>query len=305
VASDYSDDLRIGPAILKHSADAYRRFRNTLRFTLGNLGSFQPSQAVSYDDLPELERWVLHRLSTLDALVRSSADAYDFHRLYTELHNFCAVDLSALYFDIRKDALYCDAPDSLRARAARTVLAECFSCLTAWLAPILAFTAEEAWLTRRDDEADLPEKLVDTDSVHLRVIPDIPANWSNPALADKWAKVFGVRRVITAALEPLRQEKTIGSSLQAAPTVHLSDDLHAAVSGVDFTEVAIVSGVSLLSGEGPAHAVRVEDFPGVAVEPTLADGEKCQRCWQVLPEVTSHPEHICKRCDTAVSSRGA
>ena len=177
------------------------------------------------------------------------AEAYDFHRLYTELHNFCAVDLSSLYFDIRKDALYCDASDSLRARAARTVLAECFSCLTAWLAPILAFTAEEAWLTRAEDEKELAEKLVDTDSVHLRTIPDIPANWSNAALADKWAKVFAVRRVITSALEPLRQEKTIGSSLQAAPTVHLSNDLHAAVSGVDFTEVAIVSGVKI----GRAH----------------------------------------------------
>ncbi|MBL6771967.1 MAG: isoleucine--tRNA ligase [Alphaproteobacteria bacterium] len=305
VASDYSDDLRIGPAILKHSADAYRRFRNSLRFILGNLGDFQPSQSVAYDDLPELERWVLHRLSELDALVRTSAEAYDFHRLYTELHNFCAVDLSALYFDIRKDALYCDAPDSLRARAARTVLAECFSCLTAWLAPILCFTAEEAWLTRREDEAELPEKLVDTDSVHLRVIPEIPVQWSNAALADKWADVFAVRRVITTALEPMRQEKTIGSSLQAAPRVFLSPDKAAALADVDFTEVAIVSGVTIETGEGPADAVRVEDIAGVAVTPQLAAGEKCQRCWQVLPEVSTHPDHLCARCDVAVAGTGA
>ena len=245
---------------------------------------------------------MLHRLSELDALVRSSAEAYDFHRLYTELHNFCAVDLSSLYFDIRKDALYCDAADSLRARAARTVLAECFSCLTAWLAPILSFTAEEAWMTRAEDEKDLPEKLVDTDSVHLRTIPDIPQAWTNTELSEKWSKVFAVRRVITAALEPLRQEKTIGSSLQAAPTVHLSGDLHAAVAGVDFTEVAIVSDVTIAEGDGPASAVRVEDIAGVAVEPTLAQGEKCQRCWQVLPEVHANPQGICGRCETAVSA---
>ena len=199
--------------------------------------------------------------------------------------------------------------DSLRARAARTVLAECFSCLTAWLAPILCFTAEEAWLTRREDEAELPEKLVDTDLVHLRVIPEIPAQWSNAAFADKWADVFAVRRVITTALEPLR-EKTIGSSLQAAPRVFLSADKAAALADVDFTEVAIVSGVTIEAGEGPADAVRVEDIAGVAVTPQLAAGEKCQRCWQVLPEVSAHPDHLCARCDVgavsgAVSGAGA
>ncbi|MEC7570773.1 MAG: isoleucine--tRNA ligase, partial [Pseudomonadota bacterium] len=180
VGSDYSEDLRIGPEILKHHADLYRRLRNTLRFLLGSLADFSPEERVDPADMPELERWVLHRLWELNAVVRRESDNFDFHNLFVQLHHFCAVDLSAFYFDIRKDALYCDARDDLRRRATRTVLDQVFSCLTAWLAPILVFTAEEAWQQRVADPAN---------SVHLRTYPEVPATWAAPELAARWERL--------------------------------------------------------------------------------------------------------------------
>ncbi|MGY8958546.1 MAG: isoleucine--tRNA ligase, partial [Alphaproteobacteria bacterium] len=181
VASDYSEDLKIGPEIIKRLIDAYRRLRNTLRWLLGNLGRFEESKRVAPADMPELERWVLHRLGELDSVVRTSCAAYDFHRMFRELHDFCAVDLSAFYFDIRKDSLYCDGLESKTRLATLTVLDAIFNCLTAWFAPILCFTAEEAWLSRTGDTPD--------NSVHLRQFPDIPADWNDDALAEKWTRV--------------------------------------------------------------------------------------------------------------------
>ena len=295
VASDYSEDLKIGPEIVKHQADAYRRLRNTLRYILGNLDGFDSAERLAVDRMPELERWVLHRLAEIDALVRDRAERFDFHDMFTALHNFCAVDLSSFYFDIRKDALYCDAPDSIRRRAARTVLDELFSCLTAWLAPIVCFTAEEAWLARNPGDGE---------SVHLRTWPDVPDAWRDEALAKKWADIRRIRRVVTGALEIERAEKRIGSSLQAAPRLWLADDMAAAVEGIDLAEITITSHVSLPEGSPPAEAFRVEDVPGVAVVPALADGGKCDRCWQVLPDIGVDPAHpeICGRCAEAVAT---
>ncbi|HEX6012530.1 MAG TPA: isoleucine--tRNA ligase, partial [Geminicoccaceae bacterium] len=211
VSGDYAEDIRIGKEILDGIGDNYRRLRNTLRYVLGNLAGFAEAERLPRDEMPELERWVLHRLAELDALVRECNRDFDFPRLYGAVHNFCATDLSAFYFDVRKDALYCDPADGVRRRAARTVLDELFRCLTAWLAPVLAFTAEEAWLTRHPDGG----------SVHLRTFPEVPAEWRDPELGERWERVRRVRRVITGALELERKEKRIGASLQAAPTVYL------------------------------------------------------------------------------------
>jgi isoleucyl-tRNA synthetase len=174
VGSDYSEDLRIGPEILKQQTDVYRRFRNTFRYLLGNLNDFDPSERLAAAELPELERWVLHRLSELDRQLRQACDELQFHPVFADLHTFCAVDLSAFYFDVRKDSLYCDPLHSLRRRAVRTVLDAVFDCLTAWLAPFLCFTAEEAWLAR------YPETEA---SVHLRLFPEIPEGWRDDVLA--------------------------------------------------------------------------------------------------------------------------
>jgi isoleucyl-tRNA synthetase len=295
VASDYSDDLRIGNEILKFMADHYRRLRNTFRYLLGALDGWKESERLPQKEMPELERWVLHRLAELDARVRETADSYDFHTLFTELHNFCAVDLSAFYFDIRKDALYCDAPDSTRRRATRTALFEVFSRLTAWLAPILCFTAEEAWRARSWKGGE--------ESVHLRVYPETPSAWRDEALAARWAKIRDIRRVVTGALEVARAEKKIGSGLQAKPTVYLSAERKAEIAGVALDEIAITSDVTLADGAAPDGAFALPDVAGVGVAVALAEGEKCERCWQVLPEVGTHKDHptLCNRCTDAVS----
>jgi isoleucyl-tRNA synthetase len=229
--------------------------------------------------------------------MRQAVDDFDFHTIATELHNFCAVDLSAFYFDIRKDAIYCDAPKALRRRAARTVMAELFSFLTAWLAPITCFTAEEAWLAR---PADVPDGRAE--SVHLRVYPTVPGNWRDDALGAKWQTVRALRRVVTGALELERAEKRIGSSLQAAPHVHAAPEYIAAMKGLDLSEICIISDGDLVSGEAPAGAFALPDVSGVAVVPSLATGEKCARCWQVLPEVGKSARHplLCQRCEAAV-----
>ncbi|MGZ8403777.1 MAG: isoleucine--tRNA ligase, partial [Rhodoplanes sp.] len=219
VGSDYSEDLRIGPEILKQQADIYRRLRNTLRFVLGNLDGFDPAERLAEAEMPELERWVLHRLWTLDAALRAACASFEFHPFFSELHTFCAVDLSAFYFDVRKDSLYCDPIVSSRRRAARTVLDLLFDHLTAWLAPFLCFTAEEAWLSRHPGSEE---------SVHLRLFPDVPAAWRDDALAAKWETLRQLRRVVTGALEIKRAEKTIGSSLQACPIVYAGEPFRSA-----------------------------------------------------------------------------
>ena len=302
VASDYNDDLRIGKAILKQQEDAYRRFRNTFRYLLGNLAGYSTDMAVPYADLPELERWVLSRLAQLSKIVAEAAESYDFHTMYTELSLFVGQDLSAFYFDVRKDALYCDAHGDLRRRASQTVLAEVFQCLTAWMAPILVHTCEEAWWKRAEDEAQagIANGIVDTESVHLRTNPEIPAVWFDDALGERFDLLRDVRKVVFAALEPLRAAKEIGSSLEAAPLVHVNDTIAAACAGVDLADLCIVSQVKVVIGNGPDGATRLDDVAGVAVEPTLAKGAKCQRCWKILPEVVG--QYLCQRCDHAIAA---
>ncbi len=292
VASDYSADLSIGPNILKQMSDLYRRLRNTLRYLLGNLSDFTDEERVAAEDMPELERWVLHRIWEFDKLIRTSCDDFDFHGLFNELHNFCTVELSAFYFDIRKDALYCDAPDSLRRRACRTVLDTLYDCLVKWLAPFACFTAEEAWLERHPEDGA---------SVHLEQFPDIPVSWRDDALAEKWTKIRAVRRVVTGALEKERAAKRIGASLQAHPQVWATADMVAAVKDHHMDDICITSGITVTEGVPPAEAYVLPEIPGVGVVVDTATGEKCQRCWKVLPDVGTHSHPgICGRCDEAV-----
>ncbi len=295
VGSDYTEDLKIGADILKLHAEAYRRLRNTLRYLLGALAGFEERERLPAAEMPELERWVLHRLAELDAEMRRRCEAFDFHTLATALHNFCAVDLSAFYFDVRKDSLYCDRPDSPTRRAVRTVLDQLFSCLTAWLAPVLCFTAEEAWQNRRTGAEE---------SVHLRLFPTIPAAWRDEALGLRWERIRALRRVVTGALELERADKRIGSSLQAHPILYASAEDRALLEGIDLAEIAITSAASLAAGLPPDGAFTLPELPGAGVVVRPAKGGKCERCWKVLPEVGSRPEHpgLCGRCADAVAS---
>jgi isoleucyl-tRNA synthetase len=282
-ASDYADDLRIGAEILKTTVETYRKLRNTLRWLLGSLAHLRDDERVAPAKMPELERLMLHRLVELDQLVRKGYADFDYKRIFAALNAFMTVDLSAFYFDIRKDALYCDPISSTKRRASLTVLDHLFRATTTWLAPMLPFTAEEAWLARYPS---------DQGSVHLELFPDIPPTWRDDALAEKWRKVRQVRRVVTGALEIERAHKRIGSSLEADPFVYVSDmDLFGALVDIDLAEVCITSAGTLVEGEGPAGAFRLEDVPGVAVEVNLAEGRKCARSWKILPNVGSDPAY--------------
>ena len=291
--SDYTVDLRIGKEILKGVADSYRRLRNTLRFLLGNLAGFTEAEKVDAKDMPELEQWVLHRLAELDAEVKAGYARYDFQGVFQKLFTFATTDLSAIYFDIRKDTLYCDPADSLRRRAARTVMDHAFHRLTTWLAPVLVFTMEEVWLCRFPG---------DDSSVHLVDMPETPAAWLNPELAAKWEGIRAARRVVTGALEVQRTAKVIGASLEAAPVVHVADTaILRALKSVDFAEICITSGISLSGDPEPSEAFRLPEVQGIGVVFELAEGEKCQRCWQIKPDVGSHKHpHTCKRCNDAL-----
>ena len=287
--SDYTADLRIGPEILKGVADSYRRLRNTLRFVLGNLPETVPPAPEA---LPELERWVLHRLAEIDAQVRAGYEAYDFQGVWRTVFDFATLDLSSFYFDVRKDALYCDAEDGARRRACLHVLDALFERLTTWLAPILAFTAEEVWLERRPGEGS---------SVHLEDMPPVPEGWRDDALGARWEAIRRVRRVVTGALEEARRDKVIGASLEAAPVVHVGADAAALLRGVAFDELCIVSGVTIDEGPAPEGAFALPDAPGVAVAFARADGGKCLRCWRILPDVGTHAHPgVCARCDDAL-----
>jgi isoleucyl-tRNA synthetase len=280
---DYWDDQRIGPEILKTTVETYRKLRNTIRWMLGSLAHFHEDDRVAPEKMPELERLMLHRLAELDRVVRQAYADFDYKRVFAALNTFMTVDLSAFYFDIRKDTLYCDPISSPKRRACLTVLDHLFRAAVTWLAPILPFTTEEAWLSRHPS---------DEGSVHLELFPDIPAQWRDDALAEKWRKIRTVRRVVTGALEIERAHKRIGSSLEADPLVHVSDpDLFAALVDIDLAEVCITSAATLYADDGPSEAFRLPDVAGVAVVAKLAEGTKCARSWKVSPAVGSEPDY--------------
>ncbi|MEO1721515.1 MAG: isoleucine--tRNA ligase [Pseudomonadota bacterium] len=290
--ADFTTDQRIGPEILKGTADSYRRLRNGFRFLLGALDGFTEEERVAPEEMPELERWVLHRLAELDAEVGARYRAFDYDGVFSRLFSFVTSDLSAFYFDVRKDSLYCDAATSPKRRAARTVMDALFHRLTRWLAPILVFTMEEVWLSRFPGEES---------SVHLMDFPETPAAWRDEALAAKWAKIRSARRVVLGALEIERREKTIGASLEAAPILFVDDaEVAALVRSVDMAELCITSALELREGPAPAEAFRLEE-PTIGVLFAKAQGQKCARCWKILPDVGTHKHAmVCARCDAVL-----
>lgn len=282
--SDYQEDIRIGKDTLKNTSDLYRRIRNTLRFLLGALEGFDNDERIErseYKDMPELERYMLHNLAEMDEFVRDAIENYEFGKLAKRLHDFCNQELSAFYFDIRKDRLYCDRVDSMERRACRTVMAEIFNCLSAWLAPILCFTAEEAWSHRPEGAFD------DAKSVHLRDYPEVPAEWKSAELETKWSAIIEVRKNVSAAIEPLRASKELGSSLEAAPVVKTkSADVLSVLS--DMADICITSSITVEEGDSD-------------ITISKAEGSKCDRCWKVLPEVSAETQ-LCSRCSDAVDA---
>jgi isoleucyl-tRNA synthetase len=269
-STDYFDDVKIGKEVLATASDAYRKLRNTFRYMLGALEGFDDSERVAVSDMPELERYVLHRLGMIDTELRQAAEAYEFNRYTRLLTDFANEDLSAFFFDIRKDSLYCDAPGDVKRRAYRTVLDVLFHALVRYAAPVLCFTAEEVW------QARFPS---DDSSVHYLEWPSLPSLDADDVVGSKWREIRELRVAVTEAIEPLRREKTVRSSLEA--------------------EVTVPS--MLLDADALAEAFIVAKVtPGDSVTVTRTDFHKCGRCWRHLPEVSVDGE-LCDRCEEVVA----
>jgi isoleucyl-tRNA synthetase len=279
---DYSDDQRIGPEILKTVSDNYRKLRNTVRWMLGTLAHYSEKDAVGFENMGELERLMLHRLAELNAHIREAYANFDYARVIAQLSAFMNADLSAFYFDIRKDALYCEPISSEKRRGALEAIERIFRCVTVWLAPILVFTSEEAWASRYPGAG----------SVHLEQFPDVPNAWRDDALAAKWTRIRRIRSVVTGAIEIARAAKEIGSSLEAAPRVFIEDEtLASALEGVDFAEVCITSDIKVVRGRAPEGAFRLPESPGVGVVVERAAGVKCARSWKYFDPATADPAY--------------
>ena len=282
-ATDYADDQRIGPEILKNTIETYRKLRNTIRWMLGTLHHFKRDDAVAHTDMPELERLMLHELAGRAAIVSKAYAEFDYKTVIASLSAFMNSELSAFYFDIRKDTLYCDPPSSLARKAALTAIDMICAAILRWLAPVLSFTCEEAWwLYTPGAEA----------SVHLTLFPEGLQAFRDDALAAKWATIRDVRRVVTGALELERAAKNIGSSLEASPVIYVSDrQTLDTLFDVDLAEVCITSNYEVREGEAPADAFRLNDVPNVAVVVEKAVGKKCARSWKILPAVGEDAEY--------------
>ena len=285
-ATDYSDDQRIGPEILKTTIETYRKLRNTIRWMLGTLHHFKRDDAVAVADMPELERLMLHELSKVDEKVRRAYETFDYKTVVATLAAFMNTELSAFYFDIRKDTLYCDPPSSLARKAALTVIDTLCDAILKWLAPVLSFTAEEAWMAYRPDAEP---------SVHLTTFRTDLGGTRDDMLATRWDVIKSIRKVVTGALEVERAAKRIGSSLEASPMIYLAEEIAMGLFDVDWAEVCITSNamVAMLRGSetAPASAFTLPDVPGVAVVVEKAVGTKCARSWKILPTIGEDREY--------------
>ncbi len=282
-ATDYADDQRIGPEILKNTIETYRKLRNTIRWMLGTLHHHKRSDAIAFADMPELERLMLHQLSQQAETIRRAYAEFDYKTVIASLAAFMNTELSAFYFDIRKDTLYCDPPSSVARKAALTAIDLICDSILKWLAPVLSFTCDEAWRMYRPDAEP---------SVHLTLFPDTMAQYRDDQLAAKWETIRNVRRVVTGALELERAAKTIGSSLEASPIIYVADRaLLGTLFDTDLAEVCITSNYEVREGEAPAGAFRLDSVPSVAVVVEKAVGRKCARSWKILQSVGEDPEY--------------
>ena len=283
VSSDFTEDLRIGQEIMKANVESYRKIRNTFRFLLGNLNGFSSKEIVRYEDMPELERYILHKLKVIDEKIREGYNDYDLKAVFQTLLNFSNLDLSSFYFDIRKDSLYCDSLNSNSRKSTRTVLDILFNYLVRWFSPILCFTCEEVMQSRFPDHSE---------SVHELEFLSADTEWLNNELFEKWEKIRSVRRVVTGAIELERKEKRIGSSLEAFPNVYISNKEYLEIfRNIDLAEIFITSQAKLTEGEGPENAFRLSENNIVSVLCSIAEGKKCNRSWKILPEVGSDPDY--------------
>ena len=293
VASDYSEDLKIDNQIINYQIDSYRKIRNTIRFLLGNLNNFSVNDAVELEQMPDLEKYILNKVSQMNTELKSLVQKHDYHGIFVKLLNFCTLDLSAFYFDIRKDSLYCDGKDSLKRRSVSTCLHILFDFLSKWFSPIISFTSEEAWQSRHQDNST---------SILSQTITEKDFTYSNSNLEKTFDELKRVRKSVTAALEIKRNEKLIGSSLQAKAIIYIPSEIKQILSTLDLAEMCIVSDVEIKDiAEKTPSSMNFEE-EDIFVDISLAEGDKCQRCWTILPEVKDNQDHLCSRCDNVWKS---
>ena len=293
VASDYSEDLKIDNQIINYQIDSYRKIRNTIRFLLGNLNNFSVNDAVKLEQMPDLEKYILNKVSQMNTELKSLVQKHDYHGIFVKLLNFCTLDLSAFYFDIRKDSLYCDGKDSLKRRSVSTCLHILFDFLSKWFSPIISFTSEEAWQSRHQDNST---------SILSQTITEKDFTYSYSNLEKSFDELKRVRKSVTAALEIKRNEKLIGSSLQAKAIIYIPSEIKQIFSTLDLAEMCIVSGVEIKDiAEKTPSSMNFEE-EDIFVDISLAEGDKCQRCWTILPEVKDNQDHLCSRCDNVWKS---
>ena len=293
VASDYSEDLKIDNQIINYQIDSYRKIRNTIRFLLGNLNNFSVNDAVELEQMPDLEKYILNKVSQMNTELKSLVQKHDYHGIFVKLLNFCTLDLSAFYFDIRKDSLYCDGKDSLKRRSVSTCLHILFDFLSKWFSPIISFTSEEAWQSRHKDNST---------SILSQIITEKDFTYSYSNLEKSFDELKRVRKSVTAALEIKRNEKLIGSSLQAKAIIYIPSEIKQIISTLDLAEMCIVSGVEIKDiAEKTPSSMNFEE-EDIFVDISLAEGDKCQRCWTILPEVKDNQDHLCSRCDNVWKS---
>ena len=293
VASDYSEDLKIDNQIINYQIDSYRKIRNTIRFLLGNLNNFSVNDAVELEQMPDLEKYILNKVSQMNTELKSLVQKHDYHGIFVKLLNFCTLDLSAFYFDIRKDSLYCDGKDSLKRRSVSTCLHILFDFLSKWFSPIISFTSEEAWQSRHQDNST---------SILSQIITEKDFTYSYSNLEKSFDELKRVRKSVTSALEIKRNEKLIGSSLQAKAIIYIPSEIKQILSTLDLAEMCIVSGVEIKDiAEKTPSSMNFEE-EDIFVDISLAEGDKCQRCWTILPEVKDNQDHLCSRCDNVWKS---
>ena len=287
VASDYYDDLKLDNAILQSQAESYRRIRNTFRFLIGNLNDFTKAEPIDESEFPELEKYLLHRLWEVDQVVQKCVSTFNFHLMFTTLLNFCSSDLSAFYFDIRKDTIYCDSKESVQRRSTRTLLNIIFNHLVRWFAPSISFTSEEAWKAMGNKE-----------SIHLQDFLQCKNEYEDNQLNEKWSLIKNIRKVATGAIEKIREEKIIRSSLEAHIDIFVSAENYKKLEKVMFDEITITSSFSLYVIDEKSKGFSIEDISDVIVKASKVNGEKCQRCWKYEAKLIN--DEVCNRCNTVI-----
>ena len=287
VASDYYDDLKLDNSILQSQTDSYRRIRNTFRYLIGNLDGFNDDEKINENEFPDLEKYILHRLWEIDQIISDCVKNFNFHLMFTTLLNFCSNDLSAFYFDIRKDVIYCDGKKSKIRRSSRTLLDIIFNYLVRWLAPSLSFTTEEAWKARENQS-----------SIHLEDFLHTPADYKNSNINENWIILKQVRKVITGALEKKRTEKIIGSSLEAHLDIYVESSIMEKIKNYHLDEISITSSFALHEINDEIQGFSLEEVPNVKILVSKTNGQKCQRCWKYKKQLIR--EEICDRCENAI-----